>query len=93
MKTKSHFYEFWVGMVKKGCGLLGDRIVKSVYHKNELMNRVDFVYANTSSGNVKTTLIIFRRACSKMGVSLVSGTLKSAVSQEAIYALSSCIAC
>lgn len=93
MKTKSHFYKFWVGMVKKACGLLGDRIVKSVYHKNELMNRVDFVYANTSSGNVKTTLIIFRRACSKMGVSLVSGTLKSAVSQEAIYALSSCIAC
>ena len=51
-------------MVKSGCGLLGHGTEKSTFLKNELIN-----YADTNSGKLKVTLIVFGWAWSKMVMS------------------------
>ena len=47
-KAKNYFNNFWVVVVKNGCGLLGHGTLKSADLKKELMNWADFLHVNTN---------------------------------------------
>ena len=51
---------FWVGIVKSGCGQSGDRFVKLTVSEEWTDGRTDFLHIGTDSKKLKADQIFFR---------------------------------
>ena len=71
MKAKSYCNNFFVVVLKNGCGFLGLGTLKSaVCYKDQLMKWADFLYADANLGKLKVTLIIIGYGHGEKGVRL-----------------------